>query len=79
MTIPANSPTLRSWIPVAKDSDFPIQNIPFGIASWNGEPHLSRYAYRRYGDRPEHPCRHGPCWMAWDIPREAFLAPNLNA
>jgi len=27
----ANDPALRSWIPVAKDSDFPIQNLPFGI------------------------------------------------
>lgn len=29
--IEANNPKLASWIPVAKDSDFPIQNIPFGI------------------------------------------------
>jgi len=29
--IKANDPTLVSWIPVNKDSDFPIQNIPFGI------------------------------------------------
>jgi fumarylacetoacetase len=27
----ANNPQLRSWINVTKDSDFPIQNIPFGI------------------------------------------------
>lgn len=31
--IPANSPSLRSWIEVSADSDFPIQNIPFGIFS----------------------------------------------
>lgn len=36
MSIPANDPALRSWIPVSPDSDFPIQNIPFGIGSWNG-------------------------------------------
>jgi len=29
--IKANDPRLRSWIPVEKDSDFPIQNLPFGI------------------------------------------------
>ncbi len=29
--IKANDPTLKSWIDVAEDSDFPIQNIPFGI------------------------------------------------
>ncbi len=27
----ANDPVLQSWIPVNEDSDFPIQNIPFGI------------------------------------------------
>ncbi len=27
-----NDPSLKSWIEVAKDSDFPIQNLPFGIA-----------------------------------------------
>ncbi len=27
----ANDPTLRSWVEVSKDSDFPIQNLPFGI------------------------------------------------
>lgn len=27
----ANDPTLKSWIEVAPDSDFPIQNIPFGV------------------------------------------------
>ncbi len=27
----ANNPQLSSWINVPKDSDFPIQNIPFGI------------------------------------------------
>lgn len=31
MTIKANDPKLRSWIPVAENSDFPIQNLPFGI------------------------------------------------
>ena len=31
MNTPANDPKLKSWIPVPKDSDFPIQNIPFGI------------------------------------------------
>ena len=28
----ANNPQLKSWIEVPKNSDFPIQNIPFGIA-----------------------------------------------
>ncbi len=29
--IKANDPNRKSWIPVEKDSDFPIQNIPFGV------------------------------------------------
>lgn len=29
--IRANDPSLTSWVTVSKDSDFPIQNIPFGI------------------------------------------------
>lgn len=31
MKITANNPDRKSWLQVAKDSDFPIQNIPFGI------------------------------------------------
>lgn len=27
----ANDPKKQSWIPVSQDSDFPIQNIPFGV------------------------------------------------
>ncbi|MFM8242052.1 MAG: fumarylacetoacetase, partial [Crocinitomicaceae bacterium] len=33
--IKANNPALSSWISVSEGSDFPIQNIPFGIASNN--------------------------------------------
>lgn len=31
MQITANNPELRSWISIAPDSEFPIQNLPFGI------------------------------------------------
>ena len=27
----ANDPKLKTWVPVDEDSDFPIQNLPFGI------------------------------------------------
>ena len=33
MTIKANNPALSSWIKVEQNSDFPIQNLPFGIYS----------------------------------------------
>lgn len=35
--IEANNPLLKSWISVTDGSDFPIQNIPFGIASINNK------------------------------------------
>ncbi len=31
MQIPANNPALKTWIDVPQNSDFPIQNLPFGI------------------------------------------------
>ena len=31
MTIAANDPNLKSWIEVPENSDFPIQNLPFGV------------------------------------------------
>ena len=31
MNIPANNPSLKSWVEVPPNSDFPIQNLPFGI------------------------------------------------
>lgn len=37
MTIAANDPDLKSWVEVPADSDFPIQNLPFGIIRPNGK------------------------------------------
>jgi len=31
MIITANNPNRKSWLDVSKNSDFPIQNIPFGV------------------------------------------------
>ncbi|TNF46185.1 MAG: fumarylacetoacetase [Bacteroidetes bacterium] len=36
MNIAANNPELRSWVEVKEGSDFPIQNLPFGIFKTNG-------------------------------------------
>lgn len=39
--IEANNPDLKSWIDVPSNSDFPIQNIPFGVGRVeHGEPHV---------------------------------------
>ncbi|MDX2361089.1 MAG: fumarylacetoacetase [Crocinitomicaceae bacterium] len=37
MSIVANNPSLKSWIEIPENSDFPIQNIPFGIISTQGD------------------------------------------
>ena len=34
--IAANNPSLRSWISVPEGSDFPIQNLPFGVFTISG-------------------------------------------
>ena len=31
MVITANNPKRKSWLDVSQESDFPIQNIPFGV------------------------------------------------
>jgi len=31
MKITANNPNRKTWLPIDKNSDFPIQNIPFGV------------------------------------------------
>ncbi|SET44425.1 fumarylacetoacetase [Hymenobacter actinosclerus] len=55
----ANDPTLRSWIDIAPGSDFPIQNLPFGVfetpergprlAVAIGEYVLDLYAVAQFG------------------------------
>ncbi|MBU2020388.1 MAG: fumarylacetoacetase [Bacteroidetes bacterium] len=35
MEIAANNPSLKSWVEVPENSDFPIQNLPFGIFKTN--------------------------------------------
>tara|TARA_R110001592_G_scaffold354578_1_gene654299 strand:- start:94 stop:1353 length:1260 start_codon:yes stop_codon:yes gene_type:complete len=35
--IKANNPLLKTWLEVPTNSDFPIQNIPFGIAKYKDE------------------------------------------
>lgn len=35
--IAANNPALTTWVEVPSNSDFPVQNIPFGIAEINGQ------------------------------------------
>lgn len=46
-TISANNPALTSWVEVKPNSDFPIQNLPFGIFETNN---LSKRVGVRIGD-----------------------------
>ncbi|MGB1216829.1 MAG: fumarylacetoacetate hydrolase family protein, partial [Saprospiraceae bacterium] len=39
--IPANNPNLSSWVDVSENSDFPIQNLPFGVVSVDGKPRVA--------------------------------------
>ncbi len=77
MHLPANDPALRSWIPVATDSDFPIQNLPFGMGSWNGEPPVP---VTRIGDRVVDLSVLAEAGLldGLGLAREVFLAPQLN-
>lgn len=38
MKIAANDPSRTSWVPVKPGSDFPIQNLPFGVFIHEGRP-----------------------------------------
>jgi fumarylacetoacetase len=38
MSIQANDPKLTSWVEVKPGSDFPIQNLPFGIFQYQDLP-----------------------------------------
>jgi fumarylacetoacetase len=48
MAIKANNPDLVSWVIIDKNSDFPIQNLPFGIYSNN---HVKHHACSAIGTK----------------------------
>src|SRR4051812_10369154 len=79
---PTNDPTLRSWVPVAPESHFPIQNLPYGVF---------QRRFRRPDDRPHigvaigdmildlHVLAHHHLLERESIyPSTPFLASNLN-
>ena len=78
MNVTANDPALRSWIPVPAGSDFPIQNLPLGVASWNGEPPVP---VTRVGDTVVDLAMLAERGLldGTGIAREAFRVPELNA
>jgi fumarylacetoacetase len=49
MQITANQAHLKSWVQVPENSDFPIQNLPFGVVSTLTHPE-HKFVAVRIGD-----------------------------
>lgn len=49
MMIAANDPSLKSWVAYDETSDFPIQNLPFGVGARRGESPRVLSAIGDYG------------------------------
>jgi fumarylacetoacetase len=47
--LPSNDPSLRSWVTVPPKSDFPIQNLPFGIFKTRYQPAAAGVAIGDFG------------------------------
>lgn len=75
---PAKLRALKSWVDVPAGSDFPIQNIPFGIFSANGR---APRPCTRLGDTVVdlHVLCEAGLLTGTDIASEAFQAETLNA
>lgn len=75
---PAKLRALKSWVDVPAGSDFPIQNIPFGIFSANGR---APRPCTRIGDTVVdlHVLCEAGLLTGTDIASEAFQAETLNA
>jgi len=77
MTIKSNNPQLSSWIPTPSNSDFPIQNLPFGIYSDTAVQHHVCSAIGEYVvDLYE--LAHQGYLDATGIPKEVFDNAYLN-
>ncbi len=73
----ANNPKLQSWLDVPANSDFPIQNIPFGVFKYkNTAPRLCS----RIGDQiiDLNKANELGYFSDLEIPRKVFRQPYLN-
>ena len=77
MSSKANNPLLKSWMPVSENSDFPIQNIPFGVYSDNKVAHHACTAIGEHIVDLYELSRNG-YFDALNIPQEYFKSPVLN-
>ncbi|HET8859010.1 fumarylacetoacetase [Marivirga sp.] len=77
MTYKANNPSLKSWVEVAKDSDFPIQNLPYGIFSTAKKSPRAGVAIGDYIlDLTE--IQSGKLFKELELPERIFDHPVLN-
>ena len=75
--IKANKPTIQSWLDIPKDSDFPIQNIPFGVFRYkNTAPRLCTRIGNQVIDLAK--LNDLGYFADFDIPRKVFRNPFLN-
>lgn len=75
--IKANNPSLKSWVDVPEGSDFPIQNLPFGVyKKGNSTPHLCTAIGDQVADLFVL-AEHG-FFDDLEIEKEVFAQPYLN-
>ncbi|HXD92214.1 MAG TPA: fumarylacetoacetase [Bacteroidia bacterium] len=77
MEIKANNPSLKSWIDVKPDSDFSIQNLPFGIYS---DKQVTHHACIAIGDQlmDLHMTHHLHYFKGLSLPENIFANQHLN-
>jgi fumarylacetoacetase len=72
---PTTDPTLRTWVEVAEDSQFPIQNLPFGVfARPQQEPRMGV----RIGELVLDLASIAELFEGTGVPRAALVSANLN-
>ncbi|HXU26118.1 MAG TPA: fumarylacetoacetase [Bacteroidia bacterium] len=77
MEIKANNPALKSWIDVKPDSDFSIQNLPFGVYS---DKQVTHHACIAIGDQlmDLHMAHHLHYFKGLSLPENIFANQYLN-
>ncbi|MFQ3213855.1 MAG: fumarylacetoacetase [Marivirga sp.] len=78
MQYKANDPSLKSWVSIPKESDFPIQNLPYGIFSTaNKSPRVGVAIGNQILDLTE--VQSAQLFKNIDLPERIFDQPTLNA
>ncbi|MHB8259288.1 MAG: fumarylacetoacetase [Bacteroidia bacterium] len=77
MEIKANNPALKSWIEVKPDSDFSIQNIPFGVYTDKDVTHHACIAIGEYV-MDLHMAHHLRYFKGLSLPENIFAKHSLN-